>query len=230
MKKMRQAAKRTGAITMAAMMAMGGLPQTALADGEDVTTISLYPANGSLSSGVVSGYLGDFFASKGLEVEVWAYSDEKTNLWNTSWILNPGEYTSYLGYDEQPVTIGHGGWAEEMQYTTDTDNFNSWRTITGYDSWYDWLEEENAWCKESVLDNVDQFCSDPDSIMQLTVDAIRETVVTASWKMVYAQTQEEFDSLWESMVSDCEGLGAQDVIDWRLADIENAKGIRDSLK
>ncbi len=79
MKKMRQAAKRTSAVVMAAMMAMGGLPQTVLADGENVTTISLYPANGSLSSGVVSGYLGDFFASKGLEVEVWAYSDEKTN-------------------------------------------------------------------------------------------------------------------------------------------------------
>ncbi len=560
MKKMTQTAKRTSAVVMAAMMAMGGLPQTVLADGENVTTISLYPANGSLSSGVVSGYLGDFFASKGLEVEVWAYSDEKTNailassdlpdimyvtaenlqimidsgmvlklddyidqmphvkadeeilesafnyireyrsngtgelycmptavgkavasggtdrncvklnwdvyeeigapeitslddliplmkqmmeahptdedgnpyygtvlnsgsdtkywggmvlwyrwhgfqenqlpylleedmvngtyasileensmyyqglqwynkayqegvldpdsissdratqkpkvdqgytmvpsgtlpgwhdryyeyyvpgtsvyytsestygstnnylvvnantdkldaclafldmladpdaqiyasmgpegdywyttedghlyltdkakehlakkdgttytyddgedayLWNTSWILNSGEYTSYLGYDEQPVTIGHGGWAEEMQYTTDTDNFNSWRTITGYDSWYDWLEDKNAWCHESTLDNVDQFCSDPESIMQLTVDAIRETVVTASWKTVYAQTQEEFDSLWEDMVSDCEGLGAQDVIDWRLADIENAKGIRDSLK
>ncbi len=136
-------------------------------------------------------------------------------LWNTSWILNSGEYTSYLGYDEQPITIGHAGWAEEMQYTTDTDNFNSWRTITGYDSWYDWLEDKNAWCHESTLDNVDQFCSDPESIMQLTVDAIRETVVTASWKMVYAQTQEEFDSLWENMVSDCEGLGAQDVIDWR---------------
>ena len=48
--------------------------------------------------------------------------------------------------------------------------------------------------------------------------------------VVQAQTQEEFDSLWENMVSDCEGLGAQDVIDWRLADIENAKEIRDSLK
>ena len=155
---------------------------------------------------------------------------EEAYLWNTAWILNTGENTTYLGYDEQPVSARHSDWAEEMQYTNDTDNFNSWRETTGYDSWYDWLEAENAWCKESPLTGVDQFCSIPDDMMQLTIDAIRETVVTASWKMVYAETDEEFDSLWNAMVSDCEGLGAQDIIDWRLEDIENAKAIRDALE
>ena len=47
--------------------------------------------------------------------------------------------------------------------------------------------------------------------------------------MVYAENDASFDSLWNQMVSDCEGLGAQDIIDWRLADIENAKSVRDSL-
>lgn len=48
--------------------------------------------------------------------------------------------------------------------------------------------------------------------------------------MVYAETDEEFDKLWDQMVSDCEGLGAQEVIEWKLADIENAKKVRDSLE
>ena len=39
----------------------------------------------------------------------------------------------------------------------------------------------------------------------------------------------DFDALWNQMVSDCEGLGAEDIISWRLADIENAKTIRASL-
>lgn len=64
---------------------------------------------------------------------------------------------------------------------------------------------------------------------QLMVDSIKDVVTTASWKMVYAENDASFDSLWNQMVSDCEGLGAQDIIDWRLADIENAKSVRDSL-
>ena len=65
--------------------------------------------------------------------------------------------------------------------------------------------------------------------MQLTIDSIKDVVTTASWKMVYAESDADFDALWNQMVSDCEGLGAEDIISWRLADIENAKTIRDSL-
>ena len=45
----------------------------------DVPTITLYPRDANLMSGVVGGYKGDYFASRGFNVEVWAYSDEKTN-------------------------------------------------------------------------------------------------------------------------------------------------------
>jgi len=64
---------------------------------------------------------------------------------------------------------------------------------------------------------------------QLDHDAIKDKVTTASWKMIYASSDSEFEQLWNQMVSDCEGLGAQEIIDWRLADIENAKQVRDSL-
>ena len=65
--------------------------------------------------------------------------------------------------------------------------------------------------------------------MDLTINAIKDVIVSASWKMVYAETDEEFNKIWDQMVEDCMGLGAQDIIDWRLADIENAIKIRDSL-
>lgn len=44
--------------------------------------------------------------------------------------------------------------------------------------------------------------------MKLTIDALRDVVVNASWKMVYAESDEEFESLWTQMVKDCEDLGA----------------------
>ena len=65
--------------------------------------------------------------------------------------------------------------------------------------------------------------------MQLMIDAIKDKITTASWKMVYASSDSEFDSLWDQMVNDCNGLDANSIIEWRLADLENAKKVRDSL-
>ena len=154
---------------------------------------------------------------------------EEAYLWNTAYILNTGVETGYLGYDESPIVNRHSDWAEEMQYTTNTENYNDWKEHTGYNTWQELLLDKGAWVSESPLDNVINFASTPDDTMQLTVDAIKDVVVNASWKMVYAESDEDFDKIWDKMITDCEGLGAQDIINWRLADLENAKTVRDSL-
>ena len=64
---------------------------------------------------------------------------------------------------------------------------------------------------------------------KLVMDALRDVVVTASWQMVYAETDEAFQAIWDQMVADCEGLGAQDIIDWRLEDLAAAKAKQDAL-
>lgn len=46
---------------------------------QGITTISLYPADANISSGTISGHKGEYLAENGIELEVWAYSDEKTN-------------------------------------------------------------------------------------------------------------------------------------------------------
>lgn len=61
------------------------------------------------------------------------------------------------------------------------------------------------------------------------MDAIKDTVVDASWKMVYASKEKEFESIWKQMVEDCIGLGAQDVIDWRMDDIKKAMEFSSSM-
>ena len=47
--------------------------------------------------------------------------------------------------------------------------------------------------------------------MQLMIDAIKDKVTTASWKMVYASSDSEFDALWDQMVADCNGLDANSI-------------------
>lgn len=155
---------------------------------------------------------------------------EEISLWNTQWIVSEGgAMTSYTDKEGNPRTNMTTSWTEMVDISTDNDAYRAWQEDTGHDSWMDWLNANNAYCSSSALDNLSPFESIPDDVMQLTIDSIKDVVTTASWKMVYAESDADFDALWNQMVSDCEGLGAEDVISWRLADIENAKTIRDSL-
>ena len=110
-----------------------------------------------------------------------------------------------------------------------TEQQNAWRKISGYDFFVDEAMANNAYTLESGLDYVVNFATIPDDQMKLTLDALKDIVVNASWQMVYAQTDEQFDQIWDQMVEDCEGLNAQEIIDWRIADLEKARQTRDSL-
>lgn len=157
-------------------------------------------------------------------------SGEEIALWNTPWIVSDGgALTSYTDAEGNPRANMTSTWTEMLEISTDNDAVRAWQKDTGYDTWMDWLNENNAYADSSALDDITTFVSIPDDVMQLTIDSIKDVVTTASWKMVYAESDADFDALWNQMVSDCEGLGAEDIISWRLADIENAKAIRDSL-
>ncbi len=155
---------------------------------------------------------------------------EEMVLWNTSFCLNTGAALPYSDGEGGERVLRLNEWKESQEIKSANPIFDQWKETTGYNSWLDWLNAENAFVSSSALDNIATFCSLPDDSMQFTVDSIKNTVVNASWKMVQAESDEDFEEIWDQMVSDCEGLGAQDVIDWRLADIENAKALRDALK
>lgn len=65
--------------------------------------------------------------------------------------------------------------------------------------------------------------------MKLTMSSINDKVVDASWKMIYADDEETFNNIWNQMVIDCKDLGADDLMAWRLADIEKARQERDAV-
>ena len=63
-------------------------------------TITFYPSAANLSSGLVGGYKGEFFASRGFALDVWAYSDEKTNA-----ILASGDLPDVMFIPENSLDI-----------------------------------------------------------------------------------------------------------------------------
>lgn len=141
------------------------------------------------------------------------------------------DVSSYVGPDGVQRPCGFEGWTEVVNIKNNNDTFKNWQKTTGgYDNWTALLKDKGAYYLESDLDFISGFAGNPDDTMQFTVDSLRDTVVNASWNMVYANSDEEFESIWNTMVSDCEELGAQDVIDWRLSELEKARQERDSLK
>ena len=74
--------------------------------------------------------------------------------------------------------------------------------MTGYDYYVDQVMDAGNYYLTSDLDYVANFASIPDDMMQLTLDAIKDVVVNASWQMVYAESDEQFDAIWNQMVED----------------------------
>lgn len=154
---------------------------------------------------------------------------EQAYLWNTSWILAQSATMTYVGPNGEALASVHTAWPEEKAITGNSDMYNRWKTTTGYSSWQDLIDTNNCAVTSSDLDFINSFLSTPADSMKLTMSSINDKVVDASWKMVYAENEDEFESIWKQLVADCEALGAQELMDWRLNDIENAKSERDSV-
>jgi len=173
----------------------------------------------------------DYLEKNGGDMTGYTLSNGETlEYWNSPFIAWNGAATSFSDGEGGIRTASVSGWTELNELNIDNESFHAWQETTGYETWKDWLEAEGAYYSESELANLNSFTSLPDDTMKLTVDAIKDKVVNASWQMVYAEDDTTFDALWNQMIVDCEGLGAQEVIDWRLADLENAMEVRDSLE
>ena len=180
-------------------------------------------------------YLTDRFKAY-LEKNSWGINGyiyangEEMSVFNCNFVMNSGATLEFTDGNGNPRQKQITAWNEFAEAQQSVENFVNWQKTTGYDNWMEWLEEENAFTDQSDLADIDPFLSIPDDVMQLTIDAIKDIVVNASWQMVYADSEDEFDAIWDKMVKDSMELGAQDIVDWRLADTENAKAIRDDLK
>ena len=155
---------------------------------------------------------------------------EQMTVFNTSFVLNHGE--GMLDYKD-----GNGNyrgrlitsWAEFGKSTREEESFKDWQAHYGADNWVELLESKDALVTESKLFAIDPFLSIASDATQLTLDAIKDVVVSASWNMVYAESEADFDKIWDNMVDDAMALGAQKIIDNRLAEYKTAIDIAETL-
>lgn len=174
--------------------------------------------NNAYISGEFSEYLKENGTHQGYKLE----SGEEWSLFNTPFCILFGEDTTYTDGNGETRPSWVLNWTEVKEIVNVNDTFASWQETTGHTDWREWLTEENALYETSPFDNVESYLEEADEKMQLTIDSIKNIVVNASWQMVYSETTEEFESIWDQMVKDCEGLGAEDLINWASENYDNA--------
>ena len=148
------------------------------------------------------------------------------SVFNVNMLFTNGTLTKYKDADGNPLPCEIMKWPQYLKASSaDNPTLDQWKATTGYESWNDLINDKGVFYSDSDYNSYKGFLTGAptDDSMKLTVSSLRDTVVTASWNMVYADSEAKFDEIWDKMVKDCEELGAQKVIDWRLADIENAK-------
>ena len=57
--------------------------------------------------------------------------------------------------------------------------------------------------------------TDPSTI-EAQRNQVKEVIVQTSWQMVFASSEAEFNSLWESMQKTAKGLGYDDVLEFDM--------------
>ena len=136
------------------------------------------------------------------------------SIFNTTSLIGGGTpLPGIVGVDGNPVGYQPTSWPDAQAITTNNDNWNAWKETMGAESLWDYVNENGIEvCTESAFRNV--VMPKPDDTMSLTVAAVKDVVVAASWNCVYAKDEAEFEATWKKMVDDAKALGAEDVIAW----------------
>ena len=142
---------------------------------------------------------------------------------NLASVINLGEETSYG--TKGKVTV----WPEAVAITDTLPIYDEWRQDMGYNSWIDLLNDNDALHTSSDFDDVTSFLSTPSDDMALIISSLQTTVIDYTWKLYYAESDEQFESIWKEMVETCNKLGAADIIKWYMDDYAKAKEIKDGL-
>ncbi|MBQ7138750.1 MAG: extracellular solute-binding protein [Clostridia bacterium] len=153
-------------------------------------------------------------AKAGVELEIPA--DKKIEFWNIYYLINYGYITEYgTSYHYQYFPTWH-----ELTYSTDLAK--DWTAHYGYTYLKELLSDKN-WKVANQTEGFTSFQTPDDDITILTKAALKDVIVPSSWRMVFAADEAEFEAIWAEMKSTCESLGINDLIQYKLDDIANAR-------
>ena len=140
---------------------------------------------------------------------------------NTALIVNTGVHTSY------GKEYSAGGWPESLAAANSSDAANSWKAFYGADDLKTLLGKDYG--TPDFDENLDKFVEAPSDEQELLFKAAQDIIIQASWKMVYAETEAEFEKIWDDAVAECEKLGIKELVEWRRGVLAEAMEARDAL-
>ena len=149
--------------------------------------------------------------------------DEEFIAINTFWIVSHTTMTSF----DFPVYIYNS--EEAVNLRADSETQRKWKELYGYENYLTMLQDKGNVITEPFDALISTYCTQPTDEQSLIMTAAKDIIVPASWKMVYADTEEEFERIWADAVKDCEELGIQEIFEWRVSELQNGIEIRDSL-
>lgn len=104
-------------------------------------------------------------------------------------------------------------WPDVEAFSDNNDNWNAWKETMDALDLVDYCEKNDITIHtSSPFDGVLWPVADDDQT--LTMNVLKDLVVTETWKMVYAESDEEFEQIWDNMVANAMELGAQEIVDW----------------
>lgn len=149
------------------------------------------------------------------------------SLFNMNMLFRSGTFTSYKDKDGNPLQANIAQWPEYYAVTSSGGNeiLEKWQNTTGYESWNDLMEEKKNFYGDTPYDYYKGYLSGgpTDDAMKLMQSSLRDILVNGSWQCVYAESEAEFDAIWDKMVADAEAGGAKDLFQWVVDDYANAR-------
>ncbi|MCQ2536775.1 MAG: sugar ABC transporter substrate-binding protein [Lachnospiraceae bacterium] len=131
------------------------------------------------------------------------YSDGNNKL--NQWIIG-SNCTNPLTGEPYATSL----WSSYKE-ATDTQMVKDWRAKYNAETPVDYFRKNN---KLVVSPNISVPLESDSADIQVIRNQCNECVCDASWVMIYAKDDAEFDKLWDKMTKDLDGLGFQDLMAW----------------
>ena len=137
-------------------------------------------------------------------------------------ITNVGE----IAADGKQIQVS--GWAEILSAANETETVKKWKEHYNTSDFKELLGED---CVTLSFDqNLASFVEAPSEEDGILFSAAKDIIVDASWKMVYAESDAEFEKIWDDAVAECEKLGIKKLTESRIEALMKAVEVRDSLE
>jgi len=138
------------------------------------------------------------------------------SIFNTTTLFNSGTpLADHVDINGEPLPYIPTSWPDAQAITTNNDNWNAWKETMGAEDLWDYTEQHGIEVIQTSAFTGWKFDGVSED-QKLTIASLKDIIVPASWQMVYAADDAEFEAIWDQMVKDAETMGAREIFEWFL--------------